>query len=151
MKIAGITTRLRALRSISTTKKRSSLMQKKFSFFRTFACVLLLSFSTTLIPVAVLAETAPASAPAVNTSVATADKVDLSYLSEPAPNHAGEKQERILLASQDKTDMQAAGSAQKSSCHDCYGGFWEIHFGGYRWAWWALAGTALIAIHAGAD
>ena len=126
-------------------------MQKKFSFFRTFACVLLLSFSATLIPVPALAETGPASARSVNTSELAGSKVDLSYPTELAPNNAGEKQERILLASQDKTETQIAGSAQKSANHDCCGGFWEIHFGGYRWAWWALAGTALIAIHAGAD
>jgi hypothetical protein len=131
--------------------KRSSLMQKKFSFFRTFACVLLLSFSATLLPVPALAESCPAAAPAVNASEATAGKADLSYLSEPAPKHAGEPQERILLASQEKTAPPAAGSTPRSSSHDCCGGFWEIHFGGYRWAWWALAGTALIAIHAGAE
>jgi hypothetical protein len=112
---------------------------------------LLLSFSATLLPVPALAETGPASAPSVNTSEVTGSKVDLSYLSELAPKNTGEQQERILLASQDKPDPQAAGSAPKSSSHDCCGGFWEIHFGGYRWAWWALAGTALIAIHAGAD
>lgn len=126
-------------------------MQKKFSFFRTFACVLLLSFSATLLPVPALAETSPVSAASDNDSVATTDKVDLSYLSDLAPKNAGEQPERILLASQDKTAPPAAGSAQKNSSHDCCGGFWEIHFGGYRWAWWALAGTALIAIHAGAD
>lgn len=126
-------------------------MQKKFSFFRTFACVLLLSFSATLLPVPTLAETSPASASSANTSVAPAGKIDLSYPSDLAPPNAGAQPEKILLASQDKTDPPAAGSAQKSSSHDCCGGFWEIHFGGYRWAWWALAGTALIAIHAGAD
>jgi hypothetical protein len=123
-------------------------MQKKISFFRTFACVLLFSFSATLLPIPALAETNPASAQPVNTSAATSGKVDLSYQTELAPPNAGGKQEKILLASQEKTETQNAGFTQKSSCHDCYGGFWEIHFGGYRWAWWALAGTALIAIHA---
>jgi len=75
-------------------------------------------------------------------------KVDLSYQSEQALKYDGEKQEGILIAAQDKTDQQAASSAQKSSDHDCCGGFWEIHFGGYRWAWWALAAAGLIAIHA---
>jgi hypothetical protein len=126
-------------------------MQKKFSFFRTFACVLLLTFSATLLPIPALAETSPASAPSVNTSGTTADKADLSYLPDLAAQNAGENQERILLASQDKTDPQAAGSARKRVSHDDCGGLWQIHFGGYRWAWWALAGGALIAIHAGAD
>ena len=126
-------------------------MQKKFTFFRSFTCVLLLSFSATLLPVPVLAEISPASTPSLNASGGAGSKVDLSYQMEPAPQNAGVQQEKILLASQDKTDGQIVGSTQKSSCHDCYGGFWEIHFGGYRWAWWALAGTALIAIHAGAD
>jgi hypothetical protein len=126
-------------------------MQKKFSFFRTFACVLLLSFSATLIPVPTLAEISPASAPAVNTSEVAGSKVDLSYQTEAAPQNAKEQQEKIVLASRDKTDPQAASSTQKSVNHNGCGGFWEIHFGGYRWAWWALAGTALIAIHAGAD
>ena len=126
-------------------------MRKKFSFFRTFACVLLLSFSAALLPVPTLAETSPTLDHSVNTSVAPAGKVDLSYPSDLAPQNAGAQPEKILLASQDKTAPPAAGSASKSSSHDCCGGFWEIHFGGYRWAWWALAGTALIAIHAGAD
>lgn len=126
-------------------------MPKKFAFFRFFACALLLSFSATLLPISALAETAPASTPAINASAATAGKVDLSYPSELAAQNAGTPSKRILLASQEKTETQIAGPTQKNSCHDCYGGFWEIHFGGYRWAWWALAGTALIAIHAGAD
>lgn len=126
-------------------------MQKKFSFFRTLACVLLLSFSATLLPLSTLAETSATSAPSINTSAAAAGKVNLAYLSELAAISAGEKQEQIVLASQDQTDTSAASSAQKGTDRDCCGGFWEIHFGGYRWAWWALAGTALIAIHAGAD
>jgi hypothetical protein len=28
--------------------------------------------------------------------------------------------------------------------------FWEVHFGGYRWMWWVLAGGILIGIHAAA-
>lgn len=126
-------------------------MQKKFSFYRTFACVLLLFFSATLLPVPALAAISPVSDSSVKTSEATASKVDLSYQTELAQKNEGEQPKKILLASQDKTDAQAAGSTPKSSSHDCCGGFWEIHFGGYRWAWWALAGTALIAIHAGAD
>jgi hypothetical protein len=75
-------------------------------------------------------------------------KVDLTKLSELAPKYDGGKQEVTIIAAQDKTEQQAASSAQKKSDHDCCGGFWEIHFGGYRWAWWALAGAGLIAIHA---
>lgn len=29
--------------------------------------------------------------------------------------------------------------------------FGEVHFGDYRWVWWAGAAAALIAIHAGAN
>lgn len=75
-------------------------------------------------------------------------RYNLSYLSELAPKNDGEKQKGITIATQNKTDQQAADSAQKSSGHDCCGGFWESHFGGYRWAWWALAGAGLTAIHA---
>lgn len=126
-------------------------MPKKFSFFRTFTWVLLLSFLATLLPVPALAKISPASASSVNASGGVRSTVDLSYQTELAPNNTGAQQEKILLASQDKTDPQAADSASKKTESDCCGGFWEIHFGGYRWAWWALAGTALIAIHAGAD
>jgi hypothetical protein len=28
--------------------------------------------------------------------------------------------------------------------------FWDIHFGGYRWLWWAGAAAVLIAIHVAA-
>lgn len=124
-------------------------MQKEFSLVRSFAaCVLLFSFSATLIPIPALAETSSPSGQAVSTTGAAGGKVDLSYPSELASKYDGEKQEGILIAAREKTDQQAASSAQKNSDHDCCGGFWEIHFGGYRWAWWALAGAGLIAIHA---
>jgi hypothetical protein len=121
-------------------------MQKKLSFFRIYACVLLLSFSATLLPVAALAETSPLSAQII-TSSAVEVKADLSYLSAPAARNVSEKQEAIVIAALDSTDRQSAGSVQQRANSDCCGGFWEIHFGGYRWAWWALAGAGLIAIH----
>ncbi|PKN13777.1 MAG: hypothetical protein CVU69_00985 [Deltaproteobacteria bacterium HGW-Deltaproteobacteria-4] len=122
-------------------------MQKKFSFFRIYACVLLLSFSATLIPVAALAETSPLSAQRTSSATVEEGKADLSYLPELASQNGSEKQEVIVIAALDATDRQAVGSVQQRENSDCCGGFWEIHFGGYRWAWWALAGAGLIAIH----
>ncbi len=122
-------------------------MQKKFSFFRIYACVLLLSFSATLIPVSALAETSPLSPQLSSSSAVEEGKPDLSYLPELASKNGSGKQEVIVIAALDRTDRQAAGSVQQRENSDCCGGFWEIHFGGYRWAWWALAGAGLIAIH----
>lgn len=122
-------------------------MQKKFSFFRIYACVLLLSFSATLIPVSALAATSPLAAQLTSSSAVEEGKAGPSYLPELASSNVTEKQEAIVIAALDTTDRQAAGSVQKSEKSDCCGGFWEIHFGGYRWAWWALAGAGLIAIH----
>jgi hypothetical protein len=123
-------------------------MQTEFCLLRTIACVLLFSFSASLIPASALAETSYPAAQTVNTAGTMDSKVDLSYQPELAPKTDGEKREEIIIAAQNKTDQQAVSSAQESSKHDCCGGFWEIHFGGYRWVWWALAGAGLIAIHA---
>lgn len=123
-------------------------MQKKSALMRTFACVLMLSFLSTLISIPALAEIRSLSDEQVQISGAAGGKVDLSYMPELAPKYAEEHQEGIVIAAQDKTDQPVVSSAKKSADQNCCGGFWEIHFGGYRWVWWALAGAGLIAIHA---
>lgn len=60
------------------------------------------------------------------------------------------KEMPVLVAHVTDADREAlraevAKSPQKSHSWDT---FWDVHFGGYRWAWWALAGGVLIAIHA---
>ena len=49
----------------------------------------------------------------------------------------------------DKEVIHAKEEAKTQKGHS-WDNFWEVHFGGYRWVWWALAGGALIAIHAAA-
>lgn len=41
--------------------------------------------------------------------------------------------------------------ARKTHSGLTFSEFVDVHFGGYRWVYWAVAGAILIAIHANAD
>ncbi len=58
---------------------------------------------------------------------------------------ATETSQGIAMAS----PVENKKEVQRSSFN--WGNFAEVHLGDYRWVWWAAAGVALIAIHAGAD
>ena len=64
-----------------------------------------------------------------------------------------EQKGAMLVAQAKTTDAASAPCVPcpevKASKSHSWDNFWDVHFGGYRWAWWALAGGALIAIHAG--
>ncbi len=61
------------------------------------------------------------------------------------------RSEVILMAAAD-TSQGAATEQKKAEKHSSFHweNFAEVHFGDYRWVWWAGAAVALIAIHAGA-
>ena len=71
-------------------------------------------------------------------TVLSANTVDTNPNVQSAPISDNNK-ENINVKDEAKT--------QKSHSWDT---FWDVHFGGYRWVWWALAGGALVAIHAAA-
>ncbi len=64
-----------------------------------------------------------------------------------------EPQQNIQLAHVTDADKQALRCPEEATSKKghTWDNFWYVHFGDYRWAWWALAGGVLIAIHAGAD
>ncbi|UFS70006.1 hypothetical protein LPW11_19260 [Geomonas sp. RF6] len=61
----------------------------------------------------------------------------------------------VMVAVNDVADRAAtdtAGQKETKSRPSCtFGEFFDIHFGGYRWLWWAGAAAALVAIHVAAD
>ena len=61
----------------------------------------------------------------------------------------------ILLAAAETQQGTAMAAAPEQKCvsrsSHSWDNFFEVHFGGYRWAWWAGAAAILVAIHAGAD
>lgn len=123
-------------------------MPRKSCRFRTFAGLVLLCFSLTLLPAGVLAEPGSGAGDAAEPRVA-GHNLDgflpsAGLTAQYAPAHADDVMV-VAHATGAKHDNAAAEETKQESC--C-GDFWDVHFGGYRWAWWALAGAGLIAIHA---
>ena len=127
-------------------------MQKKLSLFKALACVLLLAFSVTLIPLPVsAADDVSAATPTLQVHDTSAGVNNLYPHTALASRYDSPSQPGNILVAQNtasgagqKADAPAEAKADQSCCGD----FWDVHFGGYRWAWWALAGAGLIAIHA---
>lgn len=61
----------------------------------------------------------------------------------------------VLLAAADTTQSAVTGKAPEQKCESrsshSWDNFVDVHFGGYRWIWWASAAVVLGVIHAGAD
>ena len=57
----------------------------------------------------------------------------------------------LLMASAETSQAMAMESApeqkRESRSSHSWDNFVDVHFGGYRWVWWAGAAVALIAIH----
>lgn len=55
-----------------------------------------------------------------------------------------------LVAANDQQGSQAAEAERPRKTHSglTFGEFVDVHFGDYRWVWWAGAAAALVAIHA---
>lgn len=61
----------------------------------------------------------------------------------------------MLLAAAETSQAVAMENApeqkRESRSSHSWDNFVDVHFGGYRWIWWAGAAAILVAIHAGAD
>ena len=80
--------------------------------------------------------------PAQERSVATPSPVNLMPTED--------KQARIVVAANDLKGDPAAEQQRARKTHSglTFGEFVEVHFGEYRWIYWAVAGAILVAIHA---
>ena len=61
-----------------------------------------------------------------------------------------EAQTRVLLAANDLQGNPAAEEQRARKTHSglTFSEFVDVHFGEYRWIYWAVAGAILVAIHA---
>ena len=126
-------------------------MQKKFSLFKALALVLLLSFSVSLAPIPALAADGSTATGPSQVHDASADMNNFYPLTSLASRYDSKQQAGNVLVAHNTTtaaDQNTANPAETMENQSCCGDFWDVHFGGYRWAWWALAGAGLIAIHA---
>jgi len=102
---------------------------------RLIALVLLIT-----LPATVLAEGTPLQVTAAGQ--AAVETQLLSAPVQPTPDLF-----KVAVADNAPPDLKAepAKAESRSACsHD----FWEIHFGGYRWVWWAAAVGAIVGLHA---
>jgi hypothetical protein len=79
--------------------------------------------------------------------------IDLSPANQPVLERKVLAGENRAFAEADAAmagERQAVKEEQQTRKHS-WDNFLEVHFGGYRWLWWAGAGAALIAIHVAAD
>jgi hypothetical protein len=119
--------------------------------FRKLIVILcLVSFTPAAVTAQVLSAVA---APPVSTGSATERSAQPSRdlnLSLPA-----ETSTALLLAAAETQQGTAMAAAPEQKCvsrsSHSWDNFLEVHFGGYRWVWWAGAVAILVAIHAGAD
>jgi len=124
------------------------LMLKKSSLFRAFACLVLLSFSLTLMPAAALAAPGSQSAGPAAESAAGPNLTGLTSSPVLSAQYDMSSEDDIMVVAHATGDGHTSKGAEEVRQKSCCGDFWDVHFGGYRWAWWALAGAGLIAIHA---
>ena len=66
-----------------------------------------------------------------------------------------ERSAAVLLAATETSQVVAMENApeqkRESRSSHSWDNFVDVHFGGYRWVWWAGAAVILGVIHAGAD
>lgn len=92
---------------------------------------------------------APAAVGAQGVAVAAAPLAGDIDLSLPADSSRA-----VQLAAADSPQPMASDKApeprSESRSSHSWGNFVDVHFGGYRWVWWAGAAAVLIAIHVAA-
>lgn len=106
---------------------------------------------------------APAAVSAQGVVSAAAPAAVAAPASEKAPPPGGglnlslpaETSAAVLMAAAEASQAVALENApeqkRESRSSHSWDNFVDVHFGGYRWVWWAGAAGILIAIHAGAD
>ena len=66
-----------------------------------------------------------------------------------------ERSESVLMAAAETSQGTAMGSAparkSESRSSHSWDNFVDVHFGDYRWVWWAAAAAILVGIHVAAD
>ena len=116
-----------------------------------------------LIVVFCLISFAPAAVSAQGLVQVAAPVADVAPAAEKAPLPGGElnlslpaeRSAALLMAAAETSQAVAMENApeqkRESRSSHTWDNFVDVHFGGYRWVWWAGAAAVLIAIHAGAD
>ncbi|MFZ2951105.1 MAG: hypothetical protein WA003_16640 [Desulfuromonadaceae bacterium] len=116
-----------------------------------------------LIVVFCLISFAPAAVSAQGLVPVAAPQAAVVPATEKAPPPGGElnlslpaeRSAAVLLAAAETSQAVAMENApeqkRESRRSHSWDNFLDVHFGGYRWIWWAGAAAILVAIHAGAD
>lgn len=123
-------------------------MPRKSCRFRTLAGLVLLCFSLTLLPAGALAE--PGSGPGDASGSLAAGQTLEGFMpsADLTTRYTPAAEGDIMVVAHATGASQSKEATEGVKQESCCGDFWDVHFGGYRWAWWALAGAGLIAIHA---
>lgn len=116
-----------------------------------------------LIVVFCLISFAPAAVSAQGLVSVAAPPAAVVPATEKAPQPGGElnlslpaeRSAAVLLAAAETSQAMAMENApeqkRESRRSHSWDNFLDVHFGGYRWIWWAGAAAILVAIHANAD
>lgn len=116
-----------------------------------------------LIVVLCLISFAPAAVSAQGLVSVAAPPAAVVPVTEKAPQPGGElnlslpaeRSAAVLLAAAETSPAVAMENApeqkRESRRAHSWDNFLDVHFGGYRWIWWAGAAAILVAIHVGAD
>ncbi len=118
--------------------------------FRKLTIVIcLISFAPAAVNAQGLAALAASPAAAGLTADSPAPSAPATNLSLPA-----ERTKAVLLAAADSSQSAAMVSApeqkKESRSAHTWDNFVDVHFGDYRWVWWAAAAAVLIGIHVAA-
>lgn len=83
----------------------------------------------------------------------TAAGVDLSPANQPVLERKvlAEENRAFAVADAAKAGERQTVTEERQARKHSWDNFLEVHFGGYRWLWWAGAAAGLIAIHVAAD
>jgi hypothetical protein len=108
--------------------------------------ICLISFAPAAVSAQVLTSIAAPFAAAVPAAEKSAPPAGELNLSLPAERSAA-----VQMAAADTSQGTAPEQKQEARKSHSWDNFVDVHFGGYRWLWWAGAAVILGVIHAGAD
>jgi len=107
------------------------------------------------IPAAVSAQgltTAAPQMPAIGSATEKSTQLPVQDVNLALP---AERSEAVLVAAAETSQGTAMGSAparkSESRSSHSWDNFVDVHFGDYRWVWWAAAAAILVGIHVAAD
>ena len=123
-------------------------MSGKSPSFRTLAGLVLLCFSLTLLPTGVLAQSGSGAGDSAEPRVAGQNLDGFIPSAGLTTQYAPAREDDVMVVAHATGTKHGNAAPEETKQESCCGDFWDVHFGGYRWAWWALAGAGLIAIHA---